>query len=75
MILSIVLLWIKYATIFYDLSVHLAFIIIYFAMIIKFAPMENENKPLGDFQKNKRKNMFDLWCYTNHNFHDFMVWF
>lgn len=55
--LSIVLLWIKYATVFYDLSVHLAFIFIYFAVIIKFAPMENENKPLDKLQKIKSKKL------------------
>lgn len=50
-----VLFWVKYASSFYSIWCHLIFISIYIMLIIKYAPVENPNKPLTPDQLKRCK--------------------
>lgn len=53
--LGAVLFFLKFAFPFYSLICHITFILIYFIIILKYAPIENSNKPLLDYQKKRNK--------------------
>ena len=53
--LIMVLLWVKFAAPFYFIVCHVIFILIYFMMVTKYAPIENPNKTLSDLQKKHNK--------------------
>ncbi|MDE6021536.1 MAG: accessory gene regulator B family protein [Ruminococcus sp.] len=49
--------WVKFAHPFYSDICHIIFILIYILMIIKYAPIENPNKPLSDHKKKQSKRL------------------
>lgn len=53
--LIIVLLSVKFAPPFYNISSHIMFLLIYFLTVYQFSPIENINKPLDNAQKKKHK--------------------
>lgn len=55
--LIIVLLWVKFAAQFYFIVCHTIFILIYFMVVTKYAPIENPNKTLSDVQKKHNKGL------------------
>lgn len=55
--LIMVLLWMKFAAPFYFIVCHIIFILIYFMIVTKYAPIENPNKTLSDMQKKHNKGL------------------
>lgn len=50
-----VLFWVKYVGSFYSIWCHLIFITIYIMLVVKYTPVENQNKPLTPDQSKRCK--------------------